>query len=79
MHKFTEAPLVELADALRWALQQIEDDLDPDHQAAMAAAWEALAKAAERAPEDRPSPSFVSARESAIDEQAAMYDDPHDD
>lgn len=45
MHKFTEAPLVELADALRWALQQIEDDLDPDHQAAMAAAWEALAKA----------------------------------
>lgn len=30
----------ELRDALRWALNQIEDDLDPDHQAALAAALE---------------------------------------
>jgi len=29
--------------------------------------------------EDRPSPTFVSARESALDEQAAMYDDNRDD
>ena len=28
----------ELLDALRWALDQIEDDLDPDHQAALSAA-----------------------------------------
>ena len=26
----------DLRDALRWALDQIEDDLDPDHQAALA-------------------------------------------
>lgn len=31
---FTKAP--DLRDALRWALDQIEDDLDPDHQAALA-------------------------------------------
>lgn len=35
----------DLADALRWALDQIEDDLDPDHQAALAAARAALAAA----------------------------------
>jgi hypothetical protein len=34
-----------VTDALRWALQQIEDDLDPDHQAAMDAARAALANA----------------------------------
>lgn len=28
-------------------------------------------------PEDQPAPTFVSARESAIDEQAALYDDPY--
>lgn len=27
-----------LLEALKWALLQIEDDLDPDHQAALAAA-----------------------------------------
>ena len=32
-----EAPA--MADALRWALEQIEDSLDPDHQAALADAW----------------------------------------
>jgi hypothetical protein len=31
-----------VTDALRWALEQIEDDLDPDHQAALAAAWATL-------------------------------------
>lgn len=30
--------LMQLRDALRWALTQIEDDLDPDHQAALEAA-----------------------------------------
>lgn len=30
--------LMQLRDALRWALDQIEDDLDPDHQAALEAA-----------------------------------------
>lgn len=30
-------------------------------------------------PEDRPSASFMSARECAIDEQAALCDDPYDD
>lgn len=35
----------ELADALRWALGQIEDDLDPGHQAALTAARAALAAA----------------------------------
>jgi hypothetical protein len=35
----------EMAAALRWALDQIEDSLDPDHQAALAAAHQTLAKA----------------------------------
>lgn len=39
------APDPAVTDALRWALQQIEDDLDPDHQAAMDAARAALANA----------------------------------
>lgn len=34
----------ELLDALRWALDQIEDDLDPDHQAALSAAQNLLEK-----------------------------------
>jgi hypothetical protein len=34
-----------LAAALRWALDQIEDDLDPDHQATLAAARTVLAEA----------------------------------
>lgn len=35
----------ELLDALRWALDQIDDDLDLDHRAAMNAARAAIAKA----------------------------------
>jgi hypothetical protein len=35
----------DLLDALDWALRQIEDDIDPDHQAAFDAACSALAKA----------------------------------
>jgi hypothetical protein len=35
----------DLLDALDWALRQIEDDLDPDHQAAFDAALSTLAKA----------------------------------
>jgi hypothetical protein len=35
----------ELAAALQWALDQIEDDLDPDHQAALEAAHATVAKA----------------------------------
>lgn len=35
----------DLLAALRWALDQIEDDLDPDHQAALTAARTAIAKA----------------------------------
>ena len=38
-----EAPA--LADALRWALEQIEDSLDPDHQAALAEAQATLNRA----------------------------------
>ena len=37
--------LPELVDALRWALSQIEDDLDPDHRAALTAARKVLAQA----------------------------------
>lgn len=33
-----------LVDALRWALDQIEDDLDPEHQAALDAARELVAR-----------------------------------
>lgn len=36
--------LAEMRDALVWALDQIEDDLDPDHQAALAAARELVAR-----------------------------------
>jgi hypothetical protein len=35
----------ELLSALQWALDQIEDDLDPDHQAALEAAHAVVAKA----------------------------------
>jgi hypothetical protein len=35
----------DLLDALDWALRQIEDDLDPDHQAAFDAAFATLRKA----------------------------------
>ena len=35
----------DLLDALDWALRQIEDDLNPDHQAAFDAACSTLAKA----------------------------------
>jgi hypothetical protein len=42
-HLFAAAP--DLLDALDWALRQIEDDLDPDHQAAFDAALSTLRKA----------------------------------
>jgi hypothetical protein len=35
----------ELCEALRWALDQLEDDLDFDHRAAMKAARETLDRA----------------------------------
>lgn len=35
----------ELVEALKWALDQIEDDLDPDHQTALDQARATLAKA----------------------------------
>lgn len=35
----------DVVEALRWALDQIEDDLDPDHQAALDAARAALERA----------------------------------
>jgi hypothetical protein len=38
----TRAHVERLEDALRWALEQIDDDLDPDHQLALADAWELL-------------------------------------
>ena len=38
----TRAHIERLETALRWALEQIEDDLDPDHQAALADAWSLL-------------------------------------
>jgi hypothetical protein len=38
----TRAHIEHLEAALRWALEQIEDDLDPDHQAALADAWSLL-------------------------------------
>ena len=38
----TRAHIERLETALRWALEQVEDDLDPDHQAALADAWELL-------------------------------------
>ena len=39
----TAAP--DLLEALEWALDQIDDDLDPDHQAALKAAHNALKRA----------------------------------
>lgn len=35
-----QAHIKELKDALLWSLNQIEDDLDPDHQAALAASYQ---------------------------------------
>ena len=37
--------LPDLVGALRWALSQIEDDLDPDHRAALTGARKVLDKA----------------------------------
>lgn len=42
--------LPELVDALRWALSQVEDDMDPDHRAALTAAHKVLALAEEGQP-----------------------------
>jgi len=36
--------ILELADALEWALDQVEDDLDLDHRAALEAARKTLSK-----------------------------------
>lgn len=36
--------IVELADALEWALDQVEDDLDLDHRGAMEVARATIAK-----------------------------------
>lgn len=36
----TRAHVERLEAALRWALDQLDDDLNPDHQAAWFAAWE---------------------------------------
>jgi hypothetical protein len=36
--------IFELADALEWALEQVEDDLDLDHRAAVEAARKTLSK-----------------------------------
>jgi len=38
----TRAHVERLEAALRWALEQVEDDLDLDHQAALADAWSLL-------------------------------------
>jgi hypothetical protein len=38
----TRAHVERLEAALRWALEQTEDDLCPDHQAALADAWAML-------------------------------------
>jgi len=35
----TRAHVERLEVALRWALDQLDDDLDPDHQAALDDAW----------------------------------------
>jgi len=41
-YALTRAHVERLEAALRWALEQIEDDLDLDHQAALADAWSIL-------------------------------------
>ena len=38
----TRAHVERLEAALRWALEQIDDDLDPDHQDALVDAWDLL-------------------------------------
>jgi hypothetical protein len=38
----TRAHIERLETALRWALEQIDDDLDLDHQAALEDAWSLL-------------------------------------
>jgi hypothetical protein len=38
----TRAHIEHLEVALRWALEQVEDDLCPDHQAALEDAWSLL-------------------------------------
>ena len=40
----------DLLVALQWALSQMDDDLDPDHQEAMKAAHETVARALQGAP-----------------------------
>ena len=45
MNRLSYADQVALADALAWALDQIEDDLSPDHQKALEYARAVLARA----------------------------------
>jgi len=40
--ELTRPHVDELKAALRWALDQVEDDLDLDHKAALAGAWALL-------------------------------------
>ena len=41
-YALTRAHVERLEAALHWALEQIEDDLDPDHQDALVDAWALL-------------------------------------
>jgi len=57
-----------------------DDDADVvDREAWLFAEQEIRAIYVEQHLEDRPSATFMSARECAIDEQAALYDDSYDD
>jgi hypothetical protein len=38
----TRAHVERLETSLRWALEQVDDDLDPNHQAALVDAWSLL-------------------------------------
>lgn len=74
-------PVRDAAHELLAALEAVADywaggDVPKDIEAQMYAAIK-KAKRDQHRPEDRPAPTFVSARESAIDEQAALYDDPY--
>lgn len=74
-------PVRDAAHDLLAALQLLYDT-SPDsstylYARSKAARAIAAATRGQHRPEDQPAPTFVSARESAIDEQAALYDDPY--
>ena len=63
--------------ALEWALEHIEDSLDPDHQAALEGAWKILCKAFVRPNMDKTTENLIVALEWALEQIEDSLDPDH--